>query len=148
MQYAGEVVISDAAKDMLGALLALGGLQLVMMLWLYGTRIPALIAGGIKAQEATPEMLRKLPKEARNVAANYNNLFEAPTLYFAVVLAIVVLGGADGFYGVMAWSYVALRLVHSIIQATVNIILWRSAVFGLSWLVLGVMLVRCALSFL
>ena len=147
MQRCGQVMISDAARGLLGAVVALGLLQFVMMLWLYGTRIPALVAGGIKAQDATPEMLRKLPKEARNVAANYNNLFEAPTLFFALVIVIVLLGKADNLYLAAAWAYVILRAAHSAIQSTSNIIMWRSTVFGLSWLVMGAMLLRCALSF-
>ncbi len=146
MQYAGEGVISEATRGLLGAAIALGGLQLVMLAALYGTRLPALKRARIRPQAATPQALASLPEAARNVAANYNNLFEAPTLFFAVVLILAMTSRADAFDIAAAWTYAALRAAHSAIQATLNIVLWRFAVFSLSWLVLGVLLVRCAVA--
>ncbi|WP_434341085.1 MAPEG family protein [Motilimonas cestriensis] len=73
---------------------------------------------------------------------NYNHLFEQPTLFYAVALAIAVLGHVDALHVACAWAYAVLRILHSIIQATIDIVLARFADFILSWLVLSVMLIR------
>ena len=44
-----------------------------------------------------------------------------------------------------AWAFVAIRIVHSLLQATVNIVMLRFAIFMVSWLVLIAMMVREAL---
>jgi hypothetical protein len=133
---------------MLAAIVAMGGLHLVMLIWLYATRFPAMVQANMRAQKAEiPGMLQTLPAWARNPAANYTNLCEAPTVFYAMVVAIVLLGQADTLYAGLAWSYVALRGLHSLVQATVNIVLVRFAIFSLSWVVLGTMIVRCGLSF-
>ena len=137
------------AHAMLLSVLALGLLHLVMLLALYATRLPAMAKARISAQATSrPGALDSLPAWARNAAANYNNLAEAPTVFYAVVIAIVLLGQANAFYVTLAWTYVALRWVHSAIQATVNRVIWRFGVFSLSWLVLGIMIVRALLGFL
>jgi len=129
--------------SLLLSVLALSLLHLVMLLVLYATRIPAMAKARMSAQAASrPGALDSLPAWARNAAANYNNLAEAPTVFYAVVIAIVLLGLADAFYVALAWTYVVLRWVHSAIQATINRVLWRFGVFSLSWLVLGIMIVR------
>jgi len=134
------------AHSLLASVLALGLLHLVMLLALYVTRIPAMAKARMTAQAAArPGALDSLPSWARNVAANYNNLAEAPTVFYAVVIAIVLLDVADSFYVTLAWTCVALRYVHSVIQATVNRVIWRFAAFSLSWLALGVMIVRALL---
>lgn len=128
---------------MLGAVLALGLLHLIMINALYATRIPAMIRMKISARAmAKPGARESLPAWARNVADNYNHLAEAPTVFYAVVIALVLLGQADTLSTILAWAYVALRYIHSLIQATVNIVIVRFSVFVLSWLVLGIMIVR------
>lgn len=138
--------LSDSARWVLGAAVALGGLQFALVVALYATRVPALIKARVRPQRITKETLAGLPSLARNVADNYNNLFEAPTLFFALSLILAVSGGAGAFDAICAWGYVALRLAHSIVQTTVNIIMVRFSLFVASWAVLGVMLVRSALA--
>ncbi len=131
---------------MLGAVLTLGLLHLIMVNALYLTRIPAMIAKRMSAKAvARPGARESLPSWARNVADNYNNLAEAPTTFYALAIAIVLLGQADTLMAVLAWAYVGLRYVHSAIQSTANIILLRFTVFVLSWLVLGTMIVLALL---
>jgi uncharacterized MAPEG superfamily protein len=54
----------------------------------------AMRRAGITLQEAahTRDMSARLPSSARRVADNYNHLFEAPTIFYAVALAIIVAG--------------------------------------------------------
>ncbi len=139
------MTLAPAATSMLGSVVALTLLHLVMMLALYATRLPAMVMMKMSARATgKPGALDTLPKWARNPAANYNNLAEAPTAFYAIVIAVVVLGQADLLFAVAAWAYVALRYAHSAVQATVNIVMVRFSIFSLSWLVLGIMIVRSA----
>jgi hypothetical protein len=141
VQYEGAAV--NPVRALLAAVAALCVLHFILTNALYATRIPAMIKMRMKAQTAAkPGALDTLPDWARNVAKNYNNLCEAPTVFYAIVFVIVLAGLADGFYVWLAWGYVALRYVHSLIQSTVNIVLWRFGVFVTSWVVLGVMVLR------
>jgi hypothetical protein len=62
----------------------------------------------------------------------------------AIVLAII--GQGDGFNAWLGWAYVALRVIHSLVQATVNKVMVRFAVFVLSSLVLIALIVHAALA--
>ncbi len=119
----------------------------VMQAWLYATRIPAIINGGIVYDPRRPaqEFHAQLPAAVRWKADNYNNLMEQPTLFYAVTLALALLGAGDGLNLVLAWLYVALRILHSLVQAVVNIVMLRFAVFVAGSLVLLIMTVRAAL---
>lgn len=117
-------------------------LNTVMCVWMYVTRIPAMSKAGITPENATRESMQSLPPEVVRVADNYNHLFEQPTLFYAVVLSIAVLGHVDAVAVGCAWFYAALRIVHSLVQATVNHIPTRFSVFSLSWLVLAILIVR------
>jgi hypothetical protein len=90
------------------------------------------------------EFQSKLPSQVRWVADNYNHLMEQPTIFYAVVIALVLLG-ADGVLNTqLAWLYVALRVVHSLVQALVNIVMLRFSIFITATLVLLALAVRAA----
>lgn len=130
----------------LASVIALAFLHMIMWVALYATRIPAMIAMKMSANKlALPGGRESLPAWARNVADNYNHLAEAPTVFYAVAIVIVVLGQADLVHLWSAWAFVALRYVHSAVHATVNIIMLRFTIFSLSWVALGVMIVRTGL---
>ena len=78
-------------------------------------------------------------------ADNYNNLMEQPTLFYAVSLSLALLGADSGLNTGLAWIYVGLRVLHSLVQAIANIIMLRFAVFMAASLVLLAMSVRAAL---
>lgn len=67
---------------------------------------------------------------------NFANLFEAPVLFYPAVLAFYVTGTADAVAVWMAWGYVALRALHSVVHVTSNIVRWRALAFSFSMLVL------------
>jgi hypothetical protein len=81
----------------------------------------------------------------RRIADNYNHLFEQPTLFYATCIAIAVAGHVDSVVVNTAKAFVATRVVHSLIQATVNVVLVRFGIFMLSWVALLVLLIREAL---
>ena len=118
----------------------------VMWVWLYATRIPAIRRLRVKMPPTqTKEAFNaQLPPDVRWKADNYNHLLEQPVLFYAVALTLAVLGAADPISVTLAWAYVSLRVVHSLVQATVNIILLRFAVFVLGSVVLAGLAIRAA----
>jgi hypothetical protein len=128
---------------MVAPVMALVAWSLVIWLWMYVQRIPAMQKAGIKPQDARfPGSLDKLPDGARQAADNYNHLMEQPTIFYAAALAIQVAGHADGMAVHFAWVYVGLRVVHSLVQTTVNLVALRFLVFVLSTGVMAAMVIR------
>jgi hypothetical protein len=140
--------LTAAGQSILQAILAMGLLTLIMFLWMYATRLPAVSRAKLDPQEAMhPGSYHdRIPSEVRRVADNYNHLFEAPTLFYAVAIAIVLLGLADGGHMLAAWAYVGFRVLHSIVQATVNKVALRFLLFVASWAALATMLIRASLA--
>lgn len=130
-------------NTLVAPVMALVAWSLVIWLWMYVRRIPAMSKAGIKPQEAAhPGSLNSLPPGVRAAADNYNHLMEQPTIFYAAALAIQVAGHADGWALKLAWLYVGLRVVHSLVQVTVNAVGVRFLVFSLSTIVLAWMVVR------
>ncbi|MEZ5743223.1 MAG: MAPEG family protein [Sphingomonadaceae bacterium] len=113
---------------------------MIMWLWMYATRLPAMGKAGVDpdALVRDPDMTldRVLPPEVNWKAQNYNHLHEAPTVFYAMAITLAIIGAGDGLNAQIAWAYVALRVVHSLVQATVNKVLLRFAIFALSSLCL------------
>ena len=131
---------------MIPPVLTLVAWTFVMWIWMYATRIPAIQRAGIDMAELSRTGAKlELPAEISRVADNYNHLHEQPTIFYALALAAQLGGAADATNVGLAWAYVALRIVHSLVQATRNVIPVRFAVFALGSLVLLILLVRTAL---
>ncbi|MEM1105362.1 MAG: MAPEG family protein [Pseudomonadota bacterium] len=117
----------------------------VMWFWLYITRVPAMQKARIHPQTARhPDSgwKDKLPATARGVADNYNHLHEQPVLFYAVMAFAALTGGGDTIALGLAWAYVALRVVHSFIQAVVGTVMLRFNVFALASLVLTALVLK------
>jgi hypothetical protein len=136
------------ASAILQPVLVVGLWTVVMLIWMLATRIPAMSQRGIDAQRAqdTSRLGELLPPEIMRISNNYNHLFEQPTLFYAVAISIALLGHVDSLHVLCAWAYAGLRIVHSLVQATIDIVMIRFGLFVLSWLALGVMTVREALA--
>ncbi len=134
-------------SSLLAPVVALVLWSFVMCAWLYATRIPAIRQRKIvyDPHRPTEEFHTQLPAEVRWKADNYNNLMEQPTLFYAVALTLALLGADAGLNTGLAWLYVALRVVHSLVQAMINIVMLRFAIFMTATLVLLVMTIRAAL---
>jgi hypothetical protein len=122
--------------------------SLVMWAWLYATRIPAMQKAKVALDPnmTSADIAAALPPSVRWKADNYNHLMEQPTIFYATALALAVAGQGDGLNGSLAWGYVGLRIAHSLVQATTNIIMLRWALFMTSSLVLLVLAVRTAMA--
>jgi hypothetical protein len=119
----------------------------VMWAWLYATRIPAIrrLHVPLDAGQSKEAFNAQLPPHVRWKADNYNHLLEQPVLFYAVVLALCFVGQWGDVNVILAWLYVVLRIVHSIVQATVNVIMLRFTVFMIASLILLVLAIRAAL---
>src|SRR3546814_321305 len=124
----------------LGPVATLALWSMVMWLWMYATRIPAMRRAKIDAAKmvgGTGKSLDEvLPAEVQWKAHNYNHLMEQPTVFYAVAIALAIGGLGGGLNAQIAWAYVALRILHSLVQATVNRVMVRFAIFALASLAL------------
>ncbi|MGZ3246221.1 MAG: MAPEG family protein [Croceibacterium sp.] len=136
--------------DILKAVVALAAWTMVMWLWMYATRIPAMSAAKVDPDSIVrdPEMKldKLLPPEVQWKAHNYNHLHEAPTVFYAIAIVLAIIGQGDGFNAQLGWTYVALRVIHSLVQATINRVVVRFILFVLSSLVLIALIVRAAIA--
>lgn len=120
--------------------------SMVVWAWMYATRLPAISAMKMKLDPTVPSgtQMAQLPAKVRWKADNYNHLMEQPTLFYAVTLALCFLNQASELAVVVAWSYVALRIIHSLFQALFNIIQVRFVLFILSNIPLMIMIYLAA----
>lgn len=125
------------------------GWTLLVLTWTLLTRMPALRKAGVdlttlrggKGSDAD----RVLPADKQWVAHNYNHLLEQPTIFYAVVVILAIIGQGHGFNAWIAWAYVGIRIVHSIVQATWNRVIVRLALFVLSTLMLMALALHAAI---
>lgn len=124
--------------------------SLFMMFWMVAARMPAMRAKGISLKTAVggrPGVLDGvIDDRAQWKAHNYIHLMEQPTLFYAIALTLALIGQGDGINAIIAWVYVGLRVIHSLIQATVNIIRYRLIVFMLSTLALVALTVHALIA--
>lgn len=135
--------------SMMVPVLALVCWTLVMWLWMYATRIPAMQKAGINAAKMKEKSeMDVLPRSVRQVADNHNHLHEQPVLFYALAMYSHFVGVGDPINIGFAWSYVLLRIAHSVFQATVNFIPVRFALYTLATLCLIVIAVRNVIALL
>ena len=123
----------------------------LIWIWMYAVRIPAIQAdkridlpnwvGGTGKQ-----LDDLLPPKVQWVAHNYNHLHEAPVGFYAAMLVMAVAGGAPNMAVTLGWAYVALRVVHSLVQILWNKVSVRFALFALSSLCLIALIVTAAIT--
>lgn len=138
-------------QDILGPVAALALWSMVMWLWMYVTRIPAIQRAKIDTANwvggTGKDLDAALPAEVQWKAHNYNHLMEQPTVFYAVALALAIGGQGDGLNAQIAWAYVALRIIHSLVQATINRIMLRFAIFALASVALIALCLHAFLGF-
>jgi hypothetical protein len=124
----------------LAPVVLLAAWTMVIWLWMYATRIPAIQRAKMRLDPEAPrgEQMASLPPRVRWKADNYNHLMEQPTVFYAVAISLALLGqGGDGTTALaLAWAYFALRVVHSLVQVVWNKIEVRFSIFVLSSLAL------------
>ena len=123
-------------SPLLGPVVALVAWTLVMLVWMAISRGVAAKKAGIQLGASRggrgQDLEGKVDAEAQWKAHNYAHLMEQPTIFYAIVFALILMGMDVQINVWLAWAYVGLRIVHSIVQATVNIVKYRFALVALS----------------
>ena len=129
--------------SMLTPVLALVVWTLIIWIWMYATRLPAMQKANLDPQDALhPGSLNTLPQNARVIADNYNHLHEQPTIFYALAIYSYLAGVGDGLNVWLAWGYVAARVVHSLIQIIVKKVFLRFLTFAFGSVLLMVIAAR------
>lgn len=124
-------------------LLAMVALTLLVWVRLYTVRIPEMKRSRIHPQRLAGSADKGLLKDTR-ASDNFINLFEVPVLFYVLVLATLTSGVSDPALVVLAWTFVALRAMHSLIQCSYNRVMHRFTVYALATVSLFVYLGRLA----
>ena len=126
-----NIVIST---EIIQPVVTLAAWSMVMWLWMYATRIPAIQAAKMRLDPNAPngEQMATLPAKVRWKADNYNHLMEQPTVFYALAFSLAFLGEGTGTNVLLAWAYVVLRILHSLLQSLINKIEVRFLLFALS----------------
>ncbi len=139
-------------NPLLGPIVALVGWSIVMLFWMVLTRMPAMKKVGIDLKTrvgSKPGALDGVVDEkAQWKAHNYMHLMEQPTLFYAIVFALILMGASHQINVWLAWGYVGLRIAHSIVQATWNRIAARFMLFLASTLCLLALTIHAAIQLL
>lgn len=119
---------------------------LLVLLWLAATRFPAMAKSGVDLKAGPPggrgqDLEAILPPNVNWKSHNYAHLMEQPTIFYAAVVIVAMMGAAEGDV-LAAWIYVGLRIVHSLYQATINKVMVRFSIFALATTALIYLAVR------
>ena len=143
-------------SDIFEPVIVLALWTMIIWIWMYATRLPAMGRAGIDAKNMVgstgrglrDNLVAKGEEKASWVADNYNHLHEAPTVFYAVAIVLALIGQGDGFNATIAWAYVGLRVAHSLLQILSNRVVVRFAFFALSSVALLMLVVHAAISVL
>ena len=123
--------------------------SMVMLGWMVVRRFGAMKAKGISLAGRRggrgQDLEKVIDAPVHWPAHNYTHLMEQPTVFYAVALALAVIGRGAGWSAWLAWAYVGLRVIHSIVQSTSNVLSVRAPLFFASTLVLLALIVHAAL---
>lgn len=122
-------------------------LTLVVWAYMYGRRLPFIFSSGLDPKQMTPlELARLSPPQVSNPSDNLKNLFELPTVFYAVVLYLYVTNQVDTEYLWAAWGFFLFRALHSAVHCTFNFIPLRFALYVISAGALWFMVARAAMA--
>jgi hypothetical protein len=118
--------------------------SLVMFVWLAIARAPY-VRGRLPNGARGADVEREHPGKPNWPAHNYMHLMEQPTIFYAIVFVLVFEHFDAPMNVYLAWGYVGLRIVHSIVQATVNVVRLRFTLFALATVCLAALTLHAAM---
>ncbi|MEO6582114.1 MAG: MAPEG family protein [Sphingomicrobium sp.] len=137
-------------SPILAPVVALVAWTLIVMLWMMVARRSAFAKlgiswGTIPRGSRGKDLDGKAPEEAQWPSHNYNHLMEQPTIFYAIALTLALMDFGGGINHWLAWGYVGFRVLHSLVQGTVNIVAIRFPLFAIATLCLIGLTVHAAL---
>jgi hypothetical protein len=120
-------------------------LTLVVWVYMYARRIPFIVRSRLAPQQLTTlEFARLSPPQVANPSDNLKNLFEMPTIFYAVVLCLYLSRQVDMTHLAAAWVFFAFRAMHSLVHCTFNFVPLRFWLYAVSAVALWFMVLRLA----
>src|SRR3982751_4696529 len=122
-------------------------LTMVVWFYMYGRRLPFIFSNGLDPKQMTPvELARLSPPQVSAPSDNLKNLFELPTVFYAVVLYVYVTHQVDAAYVSAAWGFFLFRVLHSVVHCTFNFIPLRFLLYVISAGALWFIVLRAAIA--
>ena len=136
-------------SPILAPVVALVAWTLLVMIWMVVTRFAAMKRKGISLKgrvggRGGTQLEGVVEDQVMWKAHNYMHLVEQPTLFYAIALTLAIGHAGGGLSAILAWAYVGLRIAHSLVQTTVNVITYRFILFALASLALAGLTVQAA----
>lgn len=124
-------------------------LTFIVWVYMYVRRIPFIIGQKLTPDQLTPAALAELaPPAISNPSDNLKNLFELPTLFYALCIFLYVSNQVDGLYVGAAWTFVVFRVLHSAMHCSLNIVIVRFWLYCAASAAVWFMLVRAGFEML
>jgi hypothetical protein len=133
-----------SVSPLVAPVVALVAWSIVMLIWLAVARAPY-VKGRLPDGTRGVEVEREHPGKPNWPAHNYMHLMEQPTIFYAIVFALVLMHAEWQINVYLAWAYVGLRILHSIVQATVNVVRVRFTIFALATVCLVALTLHAAM---
>ncbi|GLR48441.1 MAPEG family protein [Sphingomonas astaxanthinifaciens] len=135
---------------LLGPVVALVAWSLLVLFVLGFVRFGAIKRAGIKVDPSRggrgQDLEGVLDRKANWPAHNYAHLMEQPTLFYAIMLSLAIMGFDHPMNVALAWAYVAIRVVHSLVQIFVNDLRVRFPLFVLGTICLAGLTLHAAMA--
>jgi len=120
-------------------LLAMVGLTLMVWVWMYITRVSAVIKGELKMDDFQSAQKNSYPDRVTFASDNIGNLFEMPVLFYSISILLYITHTFSETQLILAWCYVGFRSLHSLIHCSYNNVLHRLLSYLVSSLILWLM---------
>ena len=141
-------------SEILKPVVILAAWTMIVWLWMYVTRLPAMKRAGIDGTKMVgttgkglrDDLVAKGEEKVSWVADNYNHLHEAPTIFYAICLVLAMIGQGDNLNATIAWAYAAFRIAHSLVQIFGNRVMIRFVLFALSSIALIMLVTHAGIS--
>jgi hypothetical protein len=125
--------------------LALIALTFIALVTMFKARQAALKSGDISAGYfKTYDNGEKLPRKARQAERLFHNLQESTPIFYFLCAATMALGLVDSAFLGLAWAYVVLRTLQSVVHLTTNKLQARASLYGVSWIVMLAIAIKLA----
>ena len=131
-------------SPLLGPVVALVAWSIVILIWMAVARFP-LVRHGVPNGSRGVDLEAAKPGPHHWPAHNYVHLMEQPTIFYAIVFALILMGFDAPINVYVAWGYVGFRVIHSVVQSTINVVRVRVIFFGLSSLCLLGLTIQAAI---
>jgi hypothetical protein len=137
-------------SPLLAPVVALVAWSLVMLVWTAVARRGqfrklGISMNNIPAGARGVDLEGRADPQAQWKAHNYMHLMEQPTIFYAILFALILMNFDSWINVWLAWGYVGFRVAHSIVQATVNVVKYRFPLFLGATLCLASLTVHAAL---